>query len=86
MGLMWLTLSHCSPTLKEFRTGIKSGLEPGGRGQYRECERVLLTGLLSLLSHKNKGHNARNGITQNGLSPPQQSLSICPLGLTTAQA
>jgi hypothetical protein len=30
-GLLWLTLTHHSPSLKEVRTGIQEGQEPRGR-------------------------------------------------------
>ena len=30
-GFVWLTLLHCSPSLKEAETGIQAGQEPGGK-------------------------------------------------------
>jgi len=42
-GFTWLTLPHCSVSLKEIRTGSQAGQEPRGRSWYRghRGERVL---------------------------------------------
>ena len=61
LGRKWfiqLILLHCSPSLKEARTGTQTGKEPGGPGAVAETmERrtywLARNGLLSMLSHRN---------------------------------
>lgn len=49
VGVIWLTFPHCSPSLKEVRTGQK-------RGRQRPWRSAVYVGLLSLLSYKTQDH------------------------------
>jgi hypothetical protein len=68
-GFIWLTLPHCSPSLKKVRTGTQTGKKLGGRSWCRGHGGVLLTGLFSLSSYRTQDHQLRDGTTHNGLGP-----------------
>jgi hypothetical protein len=88
-GFIWLILLHHSSSSKEIRAGIHTGLEPGGRSCCRSHGRVLLSGLLNLLSYRTQNYQPKNGTTHNELGPPPSitikklpySLVLCGLSL-----
>lgn len=47
-GFIWLSLLHCSLSLKEARAGSHTGQEPGGRSWCRVHGGMVLTGLLPM--------------------------------------
>jgi hypothetical protein len=49
-GFIQLIFPHCCSSSKEIRTGTQAGQESGNRSWCRGLGKVLLTGLLNLLS------------------------------------
>jgi hypothetical protein len=69
-GLIWLSILNHSP-LREAKTGLQSGQEPGGRRRSRDHTGVLLTSLLNLLSYRRTlDLQSRRGPAHNRLGPP----------------
>jgi hypothetical protein len=67
-GLFGLYFHNWSPSLKEVRTGTQTGQNLGGRSWCRGHGRVLLTGLLTLLSYRTQDLQPMDGTTHNGLT------------------
>lgn len=51
-GLVWLTLPHCSPSLKTVRTGAQPGQGPEAEGDAESVEKFAPHGSPSLLSYR----------------------------------
>ena len=83
-GFIWLTFTHCSPSLKEVGTGNQAGQEPGDRswcrahGRKGAAFRVLPHGLISLSCcccwwwwcYRTQDQYSRDGTTHNEPGPP----------------
>ena len=59
---LWLILPHCWTSLKEVRTGAKTGQDPEGKNWCKGYRRVLIasSGLFSLRSFRTQNHQPKD--------------------------